>query len=811
MKYAEVAVNSPIARQHSFCYSIPPQLTVSIGQAIWVPFGSKVLQGIVVKLNDIPSVETTRDIIGLISDRPLLSPVQVGLAFWLSEYYLAPLFDCVALMLPPGFEQRVVTFLQLLSQSIDLSQFTTEQMQVIRFLEGSGKVKLKEVERRLGKKKAEQITRELIRQHVLVKSEQLEEIRVRPKLTRYLKLEIDGNRVEENIQQLRKRRAYRQAAIVEFLAGYSNPVSFRELRKNINCQWSVIMALNKRGVISIFDAQVRRDPLAHLKITTTLPLELIPSQEIAWQTIRKRLAPGSDINQPGVFLLAGVTGSGKTEIYLRALAEVVSQGRRGICMVPEIALTPQAIERFASRFPGRVAVFHSGLSLGEQFDEWYRIQNGDCDVVVGPRSALFVPQPDLALIIIDEEHEWTYKQADKLPRYHAREVAIKLSQLTGATVILGSATPDVATFYRAQQGEYQLLELKERITPRGVSPLPEVEIVDTRNELKAGNRSLFSRSLLSAMSEVLARGEQVILFLNRRGAANFIRCQVCGYVPSCPRCLVALTYHSATGKLVCHHCNYYCLIPQVCSQCFSPQLKYFGIGTQKVEQETRRLFPKVKILRWDSDITVRRRAHEEILAKFKEHEADVLIGTQMIAKGLDLPQVTLSGIISADTGLNLPDFRAGERTFQLVCQVAGRAGRGFAAGKVIVQTYCPGHYAIRAAAKHDYLGFYNQELKYRRQFGYPPFSQLARLVFSHTNFHTCHREVDKMYQLLNTEKNRKGIADLRIIGPVPAYISRIRGRYQWQIILCGVALSEFLTGISFTQGWIIDVDPVSVI
>jgi primosomal protein N' (replication factor Y) len=811
MKYAEVAVNSPIARRHSFCYSIPPQLTVSIGQAIWVPFGSKVLQGIVVKLSDIPSVETTREIIGFISSRPLLSPVQVQLALWLSEYYLAPLFDAVALMLPPGFEQKVVTFLQLLPQSIDLSQFTAEQGQVVRFFEDGGTVKVKELERRFGKGKAVQIIRELIRRHVLAKSEQLEEIRVRPKLTRYLKLELSGNQVEEKIQQLRKTRAYKQAAVVEFLAGYPKPISFMELSKNIACQWSVIMALNERGVVSIFDAQVRRDPLAHLKITPTLPLELIPSQEIAWQTIHKGLVSGGDINQPRVFLLVGVTGSGKTEIYLRALAEVVSQGRRGICMVPEIALTPQTIERFASRFTGRVAVLHSGLSLGEQFDEWHRIQGGDCDVVIGPRSALFAPQPDLALIIIDEEHEWTYKQADKTPRYHAREVAVKLSQLTGATVILGSATPDVTTFYRAQQGEYQLVELKERITPRGVSPLPEVEVVDTRNELKAGNRSLFSRSLSGAMSEVLSRGEQVILFLNRRGAANFIRCQVCGYVPGCPRCMVALTYHSATGKLVCHHCNYYCLIPQVCSQCFSPQLKYFGIGTQKVEQETSRLFPQAKILRWDRDITVRRQAHEEILAKFKAHEADVLIGTQMIAKGLDLPQVTLAGVISADTGLNLPDFRAGERTFQLVCQVAGRAGRGFAAGRVVVQTYCPEHYAIKAAARHDYLGFYNQEIKYRHQFGYPPFSQLARLVFSHTNFNACRFEADKMHQLLNTEKNRKGIADLRIIGPVPAYVPRIRGRYQWQIILCGVALSEFLAGISFPQAWIIDVDPVSVI
>jgi primosomal protein N' (replication factor Y) len=512
-----------------------------------------------------------------------------------------------------------------------------------------------------------------------------------------------------------------------------------------------------------------------------------------------------------VFLLAGVTGSGKTEIYLRALAEVLRQGKKGICLVPEIALTSQTIERFTSRFPGRVAVFHSNLSLGEQFDEWHRIRNGDCDVVIGPRSALFMPQPDLGLIVVDEEHEWTYKQVDKSPRYHARDVARKLAELNGAVVILGSATPDVETFYKAQQEVYHLVELKERITPRGISPLPDVDIVDMRDELKAGNRGLFSRSLFQEMERVLARHEQVILFLNRRGTANFIKCQVCNYVTKCPRCLVALIYHSDAGRLICHHCNYSILPPQICPQCSGVRLKYFGIGTQKVEEETKRLFPKSRIIRMDSDVTQKRRAHEEILAKFRAHEADILIGTQMIAKGLDLPQVTLAGVISADTGLNLPDFRAGERTFQLVCQVAGRAGRGRAAGKVFVQTYCPDHYAIKAASKHDYLAFYEREIGYRRQFGYPPFSQLTRLVFTHTNYTTCRLETEKMLRFLTTEKDRRAINDLRFIGPVPTYIARVRGHYQWQIILCGSDLPDFLSEVSLPRGWTVDVDPVSVI
>jgi len=808
MNYAEVAVNSPVARRHSFCYSVPTHLTVSVGQAVWIPFGSKVLQGIVVKLSTVPSVEVTKEIISIISPRPLLSLAQVKLALWLSEYYLAPLFDAVALMLPPGFERRMVTLLQLSSNYTDSLQLISEQIQVIKVVEDRGKITLKELGSIFGKKKAEQIAGQLIRLHLLIKIEQLEETRVKPKLVKYLKLEIDSGRTAMEIDRLRKTRAYKQSAVIEFLASYTQPVSLVELRKGVPCQRSVIESLKERGLISIIDIQIRRDPLANFKITTTLPPELTLSQKAAWESIRNSLV---EKDKSSVFLLAGVTGSGKTEIYLRALAEVVSQGRKGICLVPEIALTPQTIERFAARFPGRIAVFHSGLSLGEQFDEWNRIQNGDCDVVIGPRSALFVPQPDLGLIIIDEEHEWTYKQADKSPRYHAREVAIKFAEFSNATVILGSATPDVETFYRAQHGKYQLVELKERITPRGISPLPEVEVVDIRNELKAGNRGLFSRSLFSAMVEVLTRHEQVILFLNRRGTANFIRCQVCGYIPSCSRCLVALTYHSADGKLFCHHCNYSCSLPQVCPKCFSPRLKYFGVGTQKVEEETRRLFPYARILRWDSDVTVKRRAHEEILSKFKNHEADVLIGTQMVAKGLDLPQVTLAGVISADTSLNLPDFRAGERTFQLICQIAGRAGRGLAAGKVIVQTYCSGNYAIEAASRQDYLGFYNREISYRNQFGYPPFSQLARLIFSHTNFTRCQGQSQKMYNLLNVEKNRRGIVDLRLIGPVPSYIPRVRGHYQWHIILCGTDLSGFLANVNFSQGWTVDIDPVSVI
>ena len=811
MKYAEVAVNSPIARRRSFCYSIPPELEIDTGQAIWVPFGSKILQGIVVKVSDYPSFEVTKEISGLITSFPLLSSAHLEVVFWLSNYYLSPLFDAVALMLPPGFERRLATFLQSLSDHVDLPQLSPEQVKVVSLLENRGKVDIRELERKFGKKTTELITKQLLQRHLVLKSQQLEETKVKPKLVTHLKLNIDPGEAETEVIRLRKAKANKQAAVLESLIKRPQSVPLTELRKSIPCQKVVIESLKNRGLISVAEVEVRRDPLAHLRIVPTLPPKLTLSQEAAWERVRSCIVQRNMHRSPSVFLLHGVTGSGKTEIYLRALAQFVAQGKRGICLVPEIALTPQTIERFVSRFPGRVAVIHSGLSLGEQFDEWYRIKEGGCDVVIGPRSALFAPQPDLGLIVIDEEHEWTYKQSDKSPRYHARDVAIKLAELTGAVVILGSATPDVETFYRAEQGEYQLIEIKERITPYGPLPLPEVEVVDLKDELKAGNRSLFSRSLIGAMTEALARNEQAILFLNRRGTATFVQCRDCGFVFRCSHCTASLTYHSTARKLVCHHCRYSVAMPVECPQCLGHRLRFLGIGTQRVEEEVRHFFPQARILRWDRDVTSGRRVHEELLNKFRAHEADVLIGTQMIAKGLDLPQITLAGVISADTGLNLPDFRAGERTFQLLCQVAGRAGRGFAPGRVIVQTYSPEHYAIRAASKHDYLTFYAQEIDYRRKFGYPPFSQLASLVFSHTNESTCLGEVERMSRLLAAEKDRRGMPELRLIGPVPAFVPRVRGHYRWQVVLCGAGLNDFLTDIAFPRGWIVDMDPVGVV
>ncbi|MDH4291481.1 MAG: primosomal protein N', partial [Dehalococcoidia bacterium] len=521
MNYAGVAVNSPGSRS-TFCYAIPPGLNINVGQAVWVPFGSRIVQGIVLQLSGKPAVEETKEIAGIITDSPPLSPTQLKLAQWISEHYFAPLFDALSLMLPPGFERRAIACFQVTDSQADLP-LTPEQRQILHIISGRMKTSLPELEKAIGKRKARQITDQLLDRQLITGTLELEPARMKPKTLPYVKLTADRQEIEVAKARLNKSRAYRQVELLELLTGQTKPIPVAEVRKHLNYSPAAIKALESHHLVSVERLRVRRDPLAHLSLTPSPPPVLTSSQQAAWESIEDVIVNGAgQPDRPPVFLLFGVTGSGKTEIYLRAFAQVTAAGKRGICLIPEIALTQQTVERFANRFSGRVAVLHSGLSLGEQFDEWQWIRERKCDVIIGPRSALFAPLPDLGLIIIDEEHEWTYKQEDKSPRYHARDVAIELAHLSGAVVILGSATPDIGSFHKAQQGEYQLVELKERITPRGYSPLPEVTVVDLREELKAGNTSLFSRSLLAAMKGALVQGEQIILFLNRRGTATFV-------------------------------------------------------------------------------------------------------------------------------------------------------------------------------------------------------------------------------------------------------------------------------------------------
>ncbi|MFH1651520.1 MAG: primosomal protein N' [Chloroflexota bacterium] len=796
MRYAEVSVNSPIARRQTFSYEIPAGLDLAPGHAVWVPFGQKVLQGIVLDLPPYPAVAETREILGTIEPQPVLSTNQIPLARWLSAYYLAPLFDCVALMLPPGFERNAVTWLRP-GDSAVMSNVSEEAAEVLRLVRERGRLSPKELEKRLGQKKASRLVSSLVARNLLYRDYTMAPPRVSVKTETCLRL---APPCPETTALTPK-----QADVIAYLSRQSAGVTPAQVNRDTGVSRAIIAALVKKGLVIREEVAVPRDPFALRNIQPSFPLPLTPAQEKAFQPIRAAIREG----QGKVFLLHGVTGSGKTEIYLQALAETVREGRRGILLVPEISLTPQTTARVAARFPGQVAILHSRLSLGEQFDQWHRIRRGECAVVIGSRSALFAPQPDLGLIVIDEEHEWTYKQHDTSPRYHARTAALKLAELNGVSVILGSATPDVESYYHAQRGDYQLLEMPERVTP--TTAMPQVEIVDMREELKAGNRSLFSRALREEIGQTAARQEQAILFLNRRGGATFIQCRHCGFVLHCRRCDNTLTFHPVEDVLTCHQCNYHTAVPSACPRCHGQPLKFLGFGTQRLEQETQEAFPEIRKLRWDSDATRGKDSHEAIMAKFRNREADMLIGTQMLAKGLDLPGVTLVGVVSADTALNLPDFRAGERTFQLLSQVAGRAGRGGSPGKVFIQTFSPEHYAIQAAARHDYLAFYRRELDYRRQLHNPPFRPLASLVYLHVNDAACEREARRMKAVITAEVSARGTVGMEIVGPAPAFRRRVRGRYRWQLVLRGTELSALLDVILFPQGWSVDIDPVSLI
>jgi primosomal protein N' (replication factor Y) len=645
------------------------------------------------------------------------------------------------------------------------------------------------------------------------------------------------------------RGAVQHRAVLEALQKHAGPAWIGWVYAETGADLRILRDLEAAGLIELTEEMVWRDPLAGHEFTLDQPPVLTEEQERVWEAIRQRIEADKRMTdhpipnpQSPIYLLHGVTGSGKTEIYLRAIAEVLKRGRQAVVLVPEIALTPQTIRRFAARFPGKVTVWHSELGDGERFDVWRRVRTGHpaAQVVVGSRSALFLPFPDLGLIVLDEEHEPTYKQ-ERTPRYHGRTVAIELGQICGAPVILGSATPALETYYAARRGEIELLTLPKRIRvgeqggrgaeergSRGAeeqgpaqstnlpiyqfsAELPEVQVVDMRQELRVGNRSMFSRALTAALERVLAAKQQAILYLNRRGAATFVLCRDCGHVEACPRCSVPLTYHSAGDTLLCHHCNQRYPVPFTCPECQSKRIRYFGSGTQNLEEAVQTTFPQARTLRWDRDVTGAKGSHDAILSRFTAHEADVLIGTQMIAKGLDLPLVTLVGVIAADVGLFLPDFRAGERTFQLLTQVAGRAGRSALGGQVIVQTYHPDHYAIVAASRHDYEGFYRQEMVFRRQQGYPPIRRLARLEYHHSQRAKAQSEATRLAEQLRGEIARLALPDTDLIGPAPCFFSQQRGEYRWQVVVRSPDPILLLRTLALPLGWRLDIDPVDLL
>ncbi|WP_294382026.1 primosomal protein N' [uncultured Clostridium sp.] len=489
-----------------------------------------------------------------------------------------------------------------------------------------------------------------------------------------------------------------------------------------------------------------------------------------------------------MFLLKGVTGSGKTEVYMKLVERVLLEGKSAIILVPEIALTPQMIERFKGRFGVNVALFHSKLSDGERFDEWFRVKEGKAKVIVGARSAIFLPAKNLGLIIIDEEHENTYK-SEQNPKYQTKEVAEYLSELKGCKVILGSATPSIETYYRALTGEMKLLELNSRVDNK---PMPPMKVIDMRNELKGGNKSLFSRELFIAIQERLKRKEQIILFLNRRGFSTFVSCRSCGYVFKCDECDISMTYHK-NGLLICHYCGKTKREPRECPKCHSKYVKFFGAGTQRVEEEVKKYFNNVRILRMDVDTTRDKHSYERIYNTFKNGEADILIGTQMVSKGLDFKNVTLVGILAADMSINIPDYRAAERTFQIITQVAGRAGRGDKQGEVLIQTYTPQHYSLQYAVNYDYEGFYEKEFTVRAMMKYPPFGKLLLINGTSKKEELLKNFMHKITMMIKPLV--ESCLDIEILGAIPCMISKVKENYRWQIVIKGEFDSYFSKNI----------------
>jgi len=576
------------------------------------------------------------------------------------------------------------------------------------------------------------------------------------------------------------KRAPKQAELLRHaaeLAETDGSAPLADLMRDLGVGASAVKALEAKGYVAIEERVVSRDPYADRSFEPSRPLPLTPVQAAALAPIAEAIRSRAYVP----FLLHGVTGSGKTEVYLQAMQACLDAGREAILLVPEISLTPQTVNAFKSRFGDRVAVMHSRLSQGERYDEWRKIADRQVRIAIGARSAIFAPFTNLGLIIVDEEHESSYKQEES-PKYHARDVALERGAKHGAAVVLGSATPSLETYLDAHRGAYRLLEMPERVEGR---PLPAVQIVDMRQELREGNRAMFSAPLREALASRLERGEQSVLLLNRRGYSTFVMCRSCGYAAQCPHCDITLTYHRTSRHSRCHYCGYTEREAARCPSCDSEHIRHFGAGTQRVEEELAKLFPGVRTIRMDVDTTSEKGAHEKLLAAFRERKADVLLGTQMVAKGLDFPYVTLVGVVSADTVLRLPDFRAAEKTFQLLTQVAGRAGRHLLPGEVIVQTYTPEHYSIQYASKHDYRGYARRELLSRRELGYPPYSRLALATLSHEDISYLVQASEKFAVELKRRfaaLRREGV-ETELLGPVPSPIPKLKDRYRFQCMV----------------------------
>lgn len=813
-RFANVAVSGVLPGSTSgvLLYGIPEGWsTMPVpGQLVWVPLRKRVEPGIVISFSSEIPAFATRDLHSIALPALVIPSVRFELGQWLARETASSTFAALSLFMPPGITNRTIDILSLaVTRDAIPDSLTAIQRKVVDVLAERGELDLDAL-------------RAEISQALTTVVPRLEELGiVRREI--HVDQHIPGPRTERFVRLLSDdpaltSRSRKQSVIRDELIrmvryrreGESDLVPIAALRGQVDVDAGSLSAMANKGVIEVRDLSRSDIPAAR---PAPAPV-LSPEQAAAWSKVERSL----ERRDSTPHLLLGVTGSGKTEIYLRGVAWCLRHGRSAIVLVPEIGLATQVVRRFIDRFPGQVVVVHSGQTDAQRYEIWKRIEAGEHRVVVGPRSALFAPVADIGLIVLDEEHESTYKQESE-PRYHARRMAARLADVTGATLVLGSATPAVESAWHTRKGHYALLSLPERVDPvggataRGGQPgglaLPGVEIVDLRLELQAGHVRLLSRRLYETVTTALRRGEQAILLLNRRGTSTVVLCRACGHRIICPLCDIPLVYHRDRHQMICHRCDHREAPPGRCPAC-GGQLDFFGAGTQRVEDEVRKLFPRARVMRWDQDSVRRQGGFEAMLGSVERGDVDIIVGTQMVAKGFDLPKVTAIGVVQADTLLHLPDFRSAERTFQLLTQVAGRAGRRAPGSTVIVQTYTPEHYAIMAASRHDYEAFYDEEIDFREQFGFPPFARLARYLYRHDQERAAAIEAEMMARAVARHARSTG-AELEILGPTPAFAARLRGKYQWQLVLRSHDLDALLDDLPVRPGWIVDIDPQSML
>lgn len=762
---AQIIVDVPTMQTNRpYTYQVPEQLEhqIQTGMRVVVPFGngSRQVQGFVVGLDDQTAYDgELKSIISILDLNPILNQELLTMSQWLADSCYAFRISCMHTMLPNVMKTKTHRRLKIIDE--------LDETDLFELFHGQDEIDFEP------ENMPDEIVSRLLK---LKRNQQIEVVysltdQAKSKFATGIKPLLSFERLEEERTSLRK-TAKAQSELLSYLQSMiGSEIKLSEAREQTGLSNAIFSTGEKKGWLEKIQIETFRTPKALLNDAKKPIPELTADQQTAVDAICDSIQS----TDPQTFLLQGVTGSGKTEVYLRSIAETLANNQTALMLVPEISLTPQMVTRVKSRFGDLVAVLHSGLSNGERYDEWRRIERGEAKVVVGARSAVFAPLENIGLIIMDEEHESSYKQ-DETPRYHARNVAKWRSDYYGATVVLGSATPSLESRARAQKGVYQHLLLPERINQQ---PLPAVQVVDMRQELRKHAESNFSTELLDEIQIRMSRGEQSILMLNRRGYSSFIMCRDCGFVLQCPNCDISLTLHMDTHTMKCHYCGHEEPIPKICPNCQSHKIRYYGTGTQKVQEELQAIIPDAKILRMDVDTTRRKGMHEKLLNSFGNQEADILIGTQMIAKGLDFPNVTLVGVLNADTALGLPDFRSSERTFQLLTQVSGRAGRADKTGSVIVQTFNPDHYAIKLAQHHDYEHFFQMEMNIRHRGKYPPYFYTLQISVSHEEEAQAAKAIVNIAQFLKPNLDKNSI----VLGPTPKSIARMNRKYYYQLVI----------------------------